>query len=214
MSQRACGAYVAHLISSILLKRVFTPFLFGLGRGSEDTATLLKDVSDQLRAKNSRKEATWRQHTLLAAYTTTDAKLRMNKEAGSVVDDIVTTVLPLTSESLEKTDDIRSAVKRIVKLAVETWRYAKLERERIEAVLPPVGEASSADDGKEFWFSFTGQEDAGAGASHHGNGSRTLLLRVFPVIHREPVQEVFRLPENDCNDKGCVYNKGWALYAD
>lgn len=207
-SHRARIAYVAHLVSSILLKRVFTPFLFGLGRRSEDTSTLLADVSDQIRAKSARREATWRQHTLLAAYTTTDAKTRMNKEAGNVMDEIIDAVAPFCAGA-ETMDELRASVRKIVKLAVETWRYARLEREKIEAVMP--SEDNMAPEGLEgCWQSW---DIDGVGDVSCEPPSTQLLLRMFPIIRREPVQECFWMTDKDRSDRGCIYSHGWALYA-
>jgi hypothetical protein len=213
-SQRHQTAYIAHLISTILLKRVFTPFLFGLGNRTEETEILLEKVSNQLRAKSSRKEATWRQHTLLAAYTTTDAKLRMNKEAGRAMDEIVGAILPFCAESEAKEDEVRVAVRKIVKLAVETWRYARLEREKIEALMPPVDDEAKPNGEEGFWIPYGDQGLAGANANDSEQNDKKVLLRVFPIIRREQIQEGFRSTEKDCNDKGCVYSKGLALYAE
>jgi hypothetical protein len=207
-------AYVAHLISTILLDRVFTPFLFGLGQRSEGTEALLEDVSGHLRAKSSRKEATWRQHTLLAAYTTTDAKLRMNKEAGRVMDDIVAAVVSCTTESEAKADEIRGSVRKIVKLAVETWRYARLEREMIEAFMPAAGVEASPDGERGLWLPYDIEGSLDPGADKIQKANKKMLLRLFPVIRRESVQEGFRFTKKDCNDNGCIYSKGWALYRD
>ena len=201
-------AYVAHLITSILVERVFTPFLFGLGRRSEETATLLTDVSDQLRAKSARREATWRQHTLLAAYTTTDAKARMNKEAGKVMDEIVCRIAPFSADE-SRLDELRAAVRKIVKLAVETWRYARLERERIEAFMPAVESLECGEQDEGLWLPFSGDNDAHLDADHE---KQSMLLRIFPVIRREPIQGSFLADENDRSDSGCVYSKGLALY--
>ena len=98
---------------------------------------------------------------------------------------------------------MRSAVKKIVKLAVETWRYARLEREKIEAIMPAIDEGFAAiEDG--LWLPFGVKEADKFGGE--------MLLRVFPVIRREPIQECFHVTETDKNDKGCVYSKGLALY--
>ncbi|KIW07481.1 uncharacterized protein PV09_01448 [Verruconis gallopava] len=209
-SRQARSAFIAHIISSKLVERVFTPFLFGLGRRQEETEQLLDIISGKLRTKSSRNESTWRQHTLLAAYTTTHAKLQMNKEAGRVIDDIIAAILPFAIDTETTVTAVRAGVRKIVKLAVETWRYARLEREMIEAILPPVDEGENAEGEEGSWLPYGSQEcEDGKDKTPRGR----ILLRVFPVIRREKVQEGFRLTEKDFNDQGCIYSRGWALYA-
>lgn len=209
-SHQARSGYVAHLISTCLVQRVFRPFLFGLGCRFEDTEELLTDVGEQIRAKSALREAAWRQQTLLAAYTTKDAKLRMNQEAGKVMDEILKAILPLCTEGSARKDELRTKVRKIVKLAVETWRYARLERERIEASMPMHGDIVSKQDLGKCWLPYSHQDvngiEPGMG-SEHG-----LLLRVFPKIERERVQEIFCASGKDENDQGCTYSKGFALY--
>lgn len=210
------SALIAHLISTILVDRVFTPFLFGLGCRSQETENLLEKVSDHLLTKHSRKEATWRQHTLLAAYTTSDAKLRMNREAGRVVDEIMEAIRPFASDPDTTTDEIRGVVRKVVKLAVETWRYVRLEHERTEAVMPgDVDEDLSMGPEQGLWipYSMDGCVNSDSDMPDQAENKR-MLLRVFPVVRRERVETGYSTAENVCNDKGCVYSKGWALYSD
>jgi hypothetical protein len=193
------------------VKRIFTPFLFGLGHRSEDTETLLTNVSGQLRAKGVRREAIWRQQTLLAAYTTADAKSRMNKEAGRVMDEIMEAIIPFCADAETKVNDLRAAVRKIVKLAVETWRYARLEREKIEAFMPRVEEIGEGP-ARGVWLPFSADGTSPEDSATNGTESGDMLLRVFPLVRREKVQESFWITENDHNDQGCVYYKGAALY--
>lgn len=146
---------------------------------------------------------------MLAAYTTTDAKLRMNKEAGKVMDEIVDAITVFSAEAQERTDELRAAVRRIVKLAVETWRYARLEREKVEAFMPPVGEQSGQEEGVGLWLPYSVD-----GSDGEEKKLANMLLRIFPVIRRERVQESFWFTDKDRHDRGCVYSKGCALYAE
>lgn len=183
---------------------MFTPFLFGLHGQSQETATLLTDVSEKLRAKSAHREAFWRQQTLLAAYTTAHAKLHMNKEAGKVVDEMVNAITPFCSVE-EEGIQIRAAVRQVVKMAVETWRYVRLERERIEASMPE-GQPPDEELAEDMWLPV----ESVTPRNMQDRGKAVLAL--FPVIHREPVQEGLCTNEHECRDRGCVYSKGFAFY--
>jgi hypothetical protein len=209
-SKQARTAYVSHLISTILVERVFTPFLFGLGTRCDETADILAKVSDRIRVRSALREATWRQHTLLAAYTTTDAKARMNQEAGKVVDEIMEAIMPLYVEGDIQRDEVRQKIRNIVKLAVETWRYARLEREKIEAFMPTYGEESLREDAWKPFRLGVLDDDLSGGVERRND----VILSTFPLIRREPVQEAFWIIENDKNDRGCLYSSGYALYSE
>ena len=137
----------------------------------------------------------------------------MNKEAGKVMDDIVSAISPFVGDEA-RIDELRAAVRKVVKLAVETWRYARLERERIEAFMPSMNyqDGDVAEEG--FWQPF----EIGEGSVTKSYGSQQvtgqLQLRVFPIVRRERVQAPFRISEKDRSDCGCVYSKGFALYID
>lgn len=216
-AQHLRASYIAHIVSTILTSRVFTPFLFCIGRRFDKADDLFTNISHQLRAKSTRKEAIWRQHTLIAAYTTTDAKQRINSAAGAVVEEIVSELLPFTEPNAE--ESIRVAVRRIVKLAAEAWRYARLEREIIEVIMPPTDVVSEGDEKDGFW-----PPQPLDGSAYPVNavkpfvegqlGERKLILRVLPIIRREPIHHSFRLTEKELNDQGCVYSPGMALFSD
>ncbi|KAF2088373.1 hypothetical protein K490DRAFT_4302, partial [Saccharata proteae CBS 121410] len=224
------AAYVTHLISSRLTARIFTPFLFSLDSPTDtDTDTLFATMSAQLRARSPRKEALWRHQTLTTLFTGSDAKRRINAAASSIVEDIVTSITPFAEPSEE--EGIRTAVRRIVKLAAETWRFARLERELISAHMPAVGAGSEEDSKEGFWTpqAFDPAEFPGSGSptmsavvssigpldEKEGEGAdRKVLLRLFPVVRRECRQKDWRDGEGGDEDQGCVYSHGLALYDD
>ncbi|QDS68261.1 hypothetical protein FKW77_010625 [Venturia effusa] len=204
------ASFVAHTISSILTNRVFTPFLFSLGQLSDQADTLLTNLGDQLRSKSTRREAIWRQHTLTAAYTTTDAKARINSAAGGVIEEIMTSVMPFTAGAEEV---VKAAVRPIVKLAVEVWRYARLEREVIGASLPEIASHENVEEG--LWLPQTFDQSSYPVSTVEPvvqHGPKQLLLKVFPVIRREPIHQCFRQSNADMEDDGCLYSPGMALY--
>ena len=213
-SRELRAAYVAHTISKILTFRVFTPFLFSLGRRFDKADGLFTQMSNQLRGKSTRKEAIWRQHTLVAAFTSSGAKQRINSAAGSVVEEIVNAIKYFTDPSEE--DAIRVSMRRIVKLAAETWRFARLEREIITAKMPAVDDNSEEFKGVDFWpaqtFDSAGYTLSVNAAVEQFQEKPKILLRLFPVIHREEMHECFRITEKEKEDKGCVYSYGLALY--
>ncbi|KAE9974399.1 hypothetical protein BLS_003138 [Venturia inaequalis] len=206
---RAC--FIAHTISCILTVRVFTPFLFSLGQLSDQADALLTNLGHQLSSKSTRKEAIWRQHTLTAAYTTTDAKARINSAAGGVIEEIITSIMPFTEASAEEA--VRAAVRPIVKLAVEVWRYARLEREAIGASMLETTAEEIAEDGLWVPPSFVHSSyPANTVKPVFQHGSKQLLLKIFPIIRREPIHQCFRQSEADMEDDGCLYSSGIALY--
>lgn len=205
------ASFIAHTVSSILTVRVFTPFLFSLGQLSDQADALLTNLGHQLSSKSTRKEAIWRQHTLTAAYTTTDAKSRINSAAGGVIEDIVTSIMPFTEARAEEA--VRAAVRPIVKLAVEVWRYARLEREAIGASMLEVTAEDRVPEGLWTPQSFDHSSyplSAVKPVSQHR--PKQLLLKIFPVIRREPIHQCFRQSETDMEDDGCLYSSGIALY--
>ena len=59
--------------------------MFSLGRRYDKADSLFSSMSHHIREKSTRKEAIWRQQTLLAAFTSSGAKQRINTAAGTVV---------------------------------------------------------------------------------------------------------------------------------
>ena len=143
------AAYVAHTVAKLITYRVFGPFLFSLGSRYDKADSLFSSMSNHIRAKSTRKEAIWRQQTLLAAFTSTGAKQRINTAAGTVVEEIVNAIKHFADPKEE--EGIKISVKRIVKLAAETWRFARLEREMITAVMPAPEDQEHLFTGPEYW---------------------------------------------------------------
>ncbi|KAI9831906.1 MAG: hypothetical protein M1819_004628 [Sarea resinae] len=205
-------AYIQYKISTILCYRVYSPFLFSLGRRYDKADTLFQAMSNDLRKKSTRREAIWRQHTLYSAYTAANAKETINAAAGAVVEEIVSHIKHFTDPKY--VDKIYEAVRRIVKLGAETWRLARLERELITARLPAAEDDAEIEDD---WAPATFDDDhlpATTSATAMATSTkRKPILRLFPIIAREPIHEGFRSLA-DAHDAGCVYSHGVALYDD
>lgn len=165
-------------------------------------------MSNHLRGKSTRKEAIWRQQTLLAAFTSTGAKTRINTAAGTVIEEIVNAIKHFTDPKEEEA--IKVAVRRIVKIAAETWRFARLEREMIVAKMPAVDDEDHEYTGPEYWPAYK-FESASESRTEEESSKPALLLRLFPVIHREPIHECFQKSEGK-QDEGYVFSRGLALY--
>jgi len=209
------AAYVAHTVSKLVTYRVFGPFLFSLGRRYDKADSLFATMSSQIRDKSTRKEAIWRQQTLLSAFTSSGAKQRINTAAGTVVEEIVNAIKNFADPKEE--DSIKIAVKRIIKLAAETWRFARLEREMITATMPTVQDEEHQFTGPDFWQAHRPEGTPIAslvGSAPPSDERPRLLLRLFPVIHREPKHENFRESDDEMPDEGCIYHHGLALYDD
>jgi len=175
------SSYVKHIISHILLERIFQPFLFTTQR---DTATnrIFEEISQQLKSKSPKSESVWRQQSLYAAYTTPSAKQSVNRVAAGAVEEIMEQVQHLTPG--QEKDSVQAAVRKIVKIAAETWRYARLEKEGIRASM--ASECFQTEP-------------------------HELLLSVMPKIWREPVEE--SAAGSDSGEKTTVYLQGIALYS-
>ncbi|CAO2656774.1 Nn.00g055770.m01.CDS01 [Neocucurbitaria sp. VM-36] len=213
-SRQVRAAYIAHTVSKLITYRVFGPFLFSLGRRYDKADSLFSSMSNHIRDKSTRKEAIWRQQTLLAAFTSSGAKQRINTAAGTVVEEIVNAVKHFADPKEE--EGIKIAVKRIVKLAAETWRFARLEREMISATMPALHDEEHQFTGPEYWppYKSEGTMIASlAGTSPPSDIQPKLLLRLFPVIYRESKHENFH-GEGEKRDEGCIFHYGLALYDD
>jgi inhibitor of KinA sporulation pathway (predicted exonuclease) len=80
--------------------------------------------------------------------------------------------------------------------------------------MPSIEEQDIADQDTGYWLAFNVDGSEFEQSSATGTNTGRMLLRVFPLIRREKVQENFWLMEKDRNDQGCVYSKGTALYID
>lgn len=198
-------AYVQHVVSKTLMYRIFQPFLFTLGRRYDKADTFFQMLSLDIRRKSVRREAFWRQQTLKAAYTASDAKQSINVVAAVIVDEIIDQIKHFADP--KQLDSLLTAVRKIVKLAAETWRLARVERELVLAALPaPDAEAASNGEWRE--YGAPEGEDDGPG----GDAVRPVILRTFPQIIREAAHEDFADDEQKASR--CVYSHGSVLYSD
>jgi hypothetical protein len=197
-------AYVQHIISKYLCYRIFQPFLFSLGKRYDKADTFFQAMSNQLREKSTRKEAVWRHYTLLAGYTTSNAKKNQQVAAAQVIEEIAAYVKPFADH--KKMDIVTSGITRIVKYAVETWRYARMEREIITASMDDGGEDVA---NPEYWTAH--EWELGAPPKKEGNAHVVMIL--LPVFMREGTLPSLHRPTAQL-DQGIVYSKGVALYSD
>lgn len=204
-SRELRSAYIQHFISKTLTYRIFQPFLFTLGRRYDKADTFFQMLSMDIRRKSVRREAFWRQQTLKAAYTTSDAKQSINVVAAVIVDEIVDHVKHFADP--KKLDALLNGIRKIVKLAAETWRHARVERELVYAAMPAPDTDATADD-------MLVQQFAGPAISPTGRrpSSGQILLHLFPYIYREAAHEDFA--EDDEKAKPCIYASGTALFVD
>lgn len=197
-------AYVEHVVSKTITYRVFQPFLFTLGRRYDKADTFFQMLSMDIRRKSVRREAFWRQQTLKAAYTTSDAKQSINVAAAVIVDEIIDHLKHFADP--KHLDSLLTGVRRIVKLAAETWRHARVERELVLASFPAPDAESVSNEG---WQEYGTTKEASS--SQKGDPSRHVVLRTFPRILREGAHEDFASGDRA---NSCIYSPGEVLYSD
>jgi hypothetical protein len=204
-------AYVQHIISKYLCYRIFQPFLFSLGKRYDKADTFFQSMSNQLREKSTRKEAVWRHYTLLAGYTASNAKKNAGVAASSVIEEIAGYVKPFSDQ--QNMDIITSGISRIVKFAVETWRYARMEREIITASM-------SMDDTKGGTWECHSYENQSpyldnvllTSQLQSATADHVMILPLLPVFSREGTLPTLHRPLAVL-DGGLVFSKGTALYS-
>ncbi|KAJ5312329.1 hypothetical protein N7508_003159 [Penicillium antarcticum] len=198
-------AYIQHVVSKTITYRVFQPFLFTLGRRYDKADTFFQMLSMDIRRKSVRREAFWRQQTLKAAYTTSDAKQSINVAAAVIVDEIIDHIKHFADP--KHLDSLVTGVRKIVKLAAETWRHARVERELVLATFPAPNADTIPNEG---WLEY------GANCEHgypQGNEpTRHVVLRTFPRIVREAAHEDFTSDQERASS--CIYSEGVVLYSD
>lgn len=197
-------AYIEHVVSKTIAYRVFQPFLFTLGRRYDKADTFFQMLSMDIRRKSVRREAFWRQQTLKAAYTTSDAKQSINVAAAVIVDEIIDHIKHFTD--LKHLDSLLTGVRKIVKLAAETWRHARVERELVLAAFPAPDAAGASN---EEWQEHGVTKETNT--SQTSDASRHVVLRTFPRILREAAHEDFASGERASS---CIYSPGEVLYSD
>ncbi|KAJ5817906.1 hypothetical protein N7447_007914 [Penicillium robsamsonii] len=198
-------AYIQHIISKTLTFRVFQPFLFTLGRRYDKADTFFQMLSMDIRRKSVRREAFWRQQTLKAAYTTSDAKQSINVAAAVIVDEIIDHIKHFADP--KHLDSLLIGVRKIVKLAAETWRHARVERELVLANFPAPDAESVSNEG---WLEYAANTDQKPTTTNEP--TRHVVLRTFPRITREAAHEDFASDEEKAT--GCTYSQGIVLYSD
>lgn len=203
-SARLRAAYIEHTISSVITRRIFKPFLFTLSLRQRSADQLFQKWSDHMRSKSTRKEALWRQRTLHAAYTVSSAKQSINKVAGAIVDEIINAVKCFVHPA--RLEQVTMAVRRIVKTAAETWRYARLE-------IPMITASMFEEERPSFMAWRTDHNRAHANLNMPPGRARQVLLPLFPIIEREAIHEDMR-EDAKMNDQGHTYFPGRMLYVD
>ncbi|KAF3893278.1 RNA polymerase Rpb1 C-terminal repeat domain-containing protein [Trichophyton interdigitale] len=215
-SRELRAAYVQHVISKTLTYRIFQPFLFTLGRRYDKADTFFQMLSIDIRRKSVRREAFWRQQTLKAAYTTSDAKQAINVVAAVIVDEIVDHIRHFTDPT--HLDSLLTNVRKIVKLAAETWRLARVERELITATMPSAEDEQTAnEEWEEFDYESNAPLPGGEGTAEPPltpKKFRRPLLRMLPRIFRGAVHEDFLTEDDHEKASPCTYLRGVILYSD
>ena len=198
-------AYIQHVVSKTLTYRVFQPFLFTLGRRYDKADTFFQMLSMDIRRKSVRREAFWRQQTLKAAYTTSDAKQSINVAAAVIVDEIIDHIKHFADP--KHLDSLLTGVRKIVKLAAETWRHARVERELVLASFPaPDAEGVSNEGWEEYGVAKVASPD-----QRISDPTRHVVLRTFPHVLREAAHEDFASGERA---SPCIYSDGVVLFSD
>ncbi|KAL8772320.1 MAG: hypothetical protein Q9209_002532 [Squamulea sp. 1 TL-2023] len=123
-------AYVQSLISKIINRRIFQPFLFTYDQFDD----LFNEWGECLRDKSTKREAVWRQRTLHAAFSCPSSKPRINAFAATVVDEVIAAIKAFSGRT--KREQLTAAVRKVIKTAAETWRLARIELPRISASPP------------------------------------------------------------------------------
>lgn len=191
-----------HQISDIITRRIFQPFLFVLNSRHEPVDYLFQDWSETMKRKSTKREALWRQRTLQAAYSAPNAKQSINKTATSIIAEVVEAIRHFAHPTRQQ--HLTVAVKRVVKTAVVTWRYARLELGLITASMSGRDIVGSHEPGPG--VSLGKREDTQARASK-------VVFTRFPLIKRDPVPGDLQ-KETDTEDQGYTYSTGRILYSD
>ena len=155
---------------------------------TDETRTIgqaFAQVAATIRNKSTMKESCWRQQTLFAIYSSADAKTSINKVAGEIIEEIFAATKALAARKWHS--HIHEALRRLVKTAVEAWRYASMEPSRITASMSKATVVRNVND--------------------NTSGSAAVALVLFPRIAREPLHEDLRNEMNK-DDKGCIYSEG------
>ena len=120
-------SYVQSLISNIVDRRIFQPFLFTYA----ELDSQFNEWGECLRGKSTKREAIWRQRTLHAAFSCPSSKPRINTFAAGVVDEVIAAITPFVARNIR--EGLKAAVRKVIKTAAETWRLARIELPRIMA---------------------------------------------------------------------------------
>ena len=204
-AQRLRSLYVQHKVYEVLNSRIFQPFLFTLGRRYGGVDTFLQTLASSVRQKSRRREAAWRQVTLRAAYTVSNAKQSINLVAGVIVDEILDEIRHFTAEA--EWPLLIVSIRRIVKAAAEVWRYARIERELVRASFLDI---AVVDDHE--WH------DATPSTTPPAQKDKTIhrqpILRVEPHVVRDAAHEEFLAEADRPGNSACTYLQGLALYQD
>lgn len=199
VSRELRAAYIQHYISKILTYRIFYPFIFTLGQiDKEDTASQI--LSTDTTPSSVHHEPEWRQQTLKAVYSTSDATKAINTVVGTVQDEIMDHIKHFADP--HHLDDLILRLRRIIELAAETWRHARIERLVIVATMPSIYDVRDDE-----WEEYTcGRRIDYREAS---DSDSDVLLGLFPHIYREAAIENFGHDTEKLNP--CVYSRGMVL---
>ncbi|KAK2853223.1 hypothetical protein FQN49_005289, partial [Arthroderma sp. PD_2] len=114
-------------------------------------------------------------------------------------------------------DALLTNVRKIVKLAAETWRLARVERELITATMPSAEDEQTANEEWEEFDYDSRAPSSGVEASVEAptmRRHRRPLLRMLPRIFRGAVHEDFLTEDDHEKASPCTYLRGVILYSD
>ncbi|MCJ1479271.1 hypothetical protein MMC13_007956 [Lambiella insularis] len=200
-SLRLRASYVQHIISRAIHQKIFRPFFFTLVCNQRTTNQFLGDMSDLLKHKSIRRKSSRRQQTLHAAYKVRTARQAVNEVAEDVVKDIMGEMRYFVPDGGDEM--VQDSLRRIVKTATETWRYARLEKEPVTACMSPdihpvIRRTEQTPKGALI------SREQSAQASKH-------VLDTFPLIRKAPKEQSMDLL---MTSGSCIYSSRFALCAD
>ncbi|RPA78748.1 hypothetical protein BJ508DRAFT_328922 [Ascobolus immersus RN42] len=209
-SQYLRQSFVQHTISRLLCQKIFNPFVFTLTKSSNRISTYLQTLSEDLRKKSTRREAVWRMYTMSAVFQTSSSKKAASIIATTVQEEIIDLLSPFLEA--RRLDSFKSSLGKIVKLAVETWRYARMEKEVFSARMEQL-----AGDGPDSWLEHPYSSLGGlhptvsSSSQYYQSGQGTIFLPLLPLISREGTVPSAANPDAALDD-GHVFTPGFCLY--
>ncbi|EXJ86984.1 hypothetical protein A1O3_03941 [Capronia epimyces CBS 606.96] len=187
-------------IWSIIQRRVFEPFVFISAHGADDEDNVEKEfwaLASMIRAKSLRREAMWRSITMRAIYASAAGRKATRIAATRLSMEIMDRIETLTLS--ETRPALLQAIRVVAKVAVETWRRARLEWDLIHSSMPSTPET---------WEATSSPSDAMLWVRPHI--VRELAIRGTAGMEVRDETSPQQTPTMAC----CIYLQGTALHRD